>query len=369
MNDFYVCALCGTEIPPNQGEQFRNQLLCQDCLDDNTTLCAHCGERIWNDDNAGDNSTPLCQACYDQYYTACDCCGRVISNDSAYYDDDEDESYCWHCFEQRQIRRNVILDYYVKPEPIFYGEGPRFFGVELEIDGGGESGRNAELLLSCANSSGQERMYAKHDGSLENGIELVTHPMSLEYHLNEMAWPAVLAEARALGYCSHKATTCGLHVHVSRDAFGISEREQDAAIARVLYFVEKNWLELLQFSRRTQRQLERWAARYGYKEQPREILDHAKKGYHGGRYTCVNLENDSTVEFRIFRGTLKLNTLLATLQLVNRICEVALYLSDEEVKAMSWQTFAVGCQQPELVQYLKERRLYVNEPVYGEEEL
>ena len=100
-----------------------------------------------------------------------------------------------------------------------------------------------------------------------------------------------------------------------------------------------------------------------------DILDHVKKGYHGGRYSCVNLENRSTIEFRMFRGTLKLNTLLATLQMVNRICDVALFMSDEEVEAMSWTTFVTGCTQPELVQYLKERRLYVNEPVSGEEEV
>ena len=63
------------------------------------------------------------------------------------------------------------------------------------------------------------------------------------------------------------------------------------------------------------------------------------------------------------------NTLIATLQLVERICDVAIFLSDEELKAMSWTTFVSGCQAPELVQYLKERRLYVNEPVAGEEEL
>ena len=61
--------------------------------------------------------------------------------------------------------------------------------------------------------------------------------------------------------------------------------------------------------------------------------------------------------------------MIATLQLIDRICDVALFLSDEELKAMSWTTFVSGCQAPELVQYLKERRLYVNEPVAGEEEL
>lgn len=193
--------------------------------------------------------------------------------------------------------------------------------------------------------------------------------MTLEYHENEMPWAEILTQATQMGYVSHQAGTCGLHIHVSRLAFGETEQEQDAAIARILYFFEKHWQELLKFSRRTRRQLEQWAARYGYKEQPQEILEHAKKGYHGGRYTCVNLQPCDTIEFRMFRGTLKYNTLIATLQLVNRVCDVAIHLSDEELKAMSWSDFASGCTQPELVRYLKERRLYVNEPVEAEVEI
>ena len=49
---------------------------------------------------------------------------------------------------------------------------------------------------------------------------------------------------------------------------------------------------------------------------------------------------------------------------------MALYYSDDEIKAISWTTFAAGCAHlPELVQYLKERRLYVNEPVTSEAEV
>ena len=83
----------------------------------------------------------------------------------------------------------------------------------------------------------------------------------------------------------------------------------------------------------------------------------------------MNLTNTDTIEFRIFRGTLKYNTLIATLQLLDRICDVAICLTDDQIKAMSWTTFVSGCTQPELVQYLKERRLYVNEPVESEEEV
>ena len=84
---------------------------------------------------------------------------------------------------------------------------------------------------------------------------------------------------------------------------------------------------------------------------------------------CINLENASTIEFRMFRGTLKLNTIIATLQLVDKVCDAAISLSDEEMKSLSWTTFVSGCAEPELVQYLKERRLYINEPVSGEEEI
>ncbi len=45
----------------------------------------------------------------------------------------------------------------------------------------------------------------------------------------------------------------------------------------------------------------------------------------------------------MFRGTLKLNTLIATLQMVDRICEVALYLSDQEMQGLTWADFVSGC--------------------------
>ena len=369
-NSTFLCSICGEEHPISGRIEFDGQELCPHCMDDETLLCEACGARIWRDDNAGDCDTPLCRTCYDYHYTECTRCGATIRNEDARYHDDDpegEEPLCQHCYA-RSEQHNVINDYYYKPEPIFYGSGKRYFGVELEIDGAGELSSNAGRILELANTS-YEHVYCKHDGSLDDGFEIVTHPMTLDYHLREMPWAAIMAEAISMSYTSHQARTCGLHVHVNRSTFGCTEEEQDACIARVLFFFEKHWEELLKFSRRTEIQLKRWAARYGYKDQPMEILDHVKKGYGGGRYSSVNLQNRDTIEFRIFRGTLKYNTLIATLQLVNRVCDVASFLSDEEVKAMSWTTFMSGCQEPELVQYLKERRLYINEPVDGAVEL
>ena len=365
----FTCCHCGHPHPLSERILVDDDELCKACANEETLICTHCGERIYRDDNAGDENTPLCQSCYDRHYTSCERCGRIIHQYDAYYEDgDEDTPLCYDC-HTRVSREKAIHDYYYKPVPIFRGDGPRYFGVELEIDAGGEDDDSAQQIMEIANGNSLENLYCKHDGSLDDGFELVTHPMTLEYHTKEMPWARVLHEAVSLGYTSHQAGTCGLHVHVNRNAFGDTEEAQDAVIARILYFFEKNWEELLKFSRRTQRQLEHWAARYGYKEQPKELLDHAKKGGHGGRYSCVNLQNADTIEFRIFRGTLKYNTLIATLQLLDRICDVALFMSDDELKAMSWTTFVAGCTQPELVRYLKERRLYVNEPVESEEEV
>ena len=173
-----------------------------------------------------------------------------------------------------------------------------------------------------------------------------------------------------MGYRSHQARTAGLHCHINRSALGDNIVEQEEVIARILYFVEKHWEELKVASRRTTRQLEQWCNRIGFQNQPKDLLDTAKKNYRSFRYVAVNLCNADTVEFRLFRGTLRYNTFIATLQLVQRICDVAICLSDEEVKNMSWSTFMAGCgQYPELVQYLKERRIYINEPVQAEAEV
>ncbi len=359
------CEVCGKVVPTEELSEFDGKMLCSQCLREETVICDHCGIRIWADEDQGNEGLQLCQRCFDDHYTCCTECDRVIHFDDALYEGDD--PYCRRCYEDHRDDR-VIHDYYYKPAPIFYGEGNRFFGVELEVDEGGELNENAEKVMDIANEKNY-LVYCKHDGSLNDGFEIVTHPMTLEYHQKNVPWEDIMRTLISDGYLSHQSGTAGLHIHVNRTAFGEIYEEQDACIARVLYFFEKHWEELLKFSRRSENQLRRWAARYGLKENPREILDHAKKGYGNGRYTCVNLENNATIEFRMFRGTLKYNSFIATLQLVNHICDVAICFSDDEIRDLSWTSFVSGCLEPELVQYLKERRIYINDPIISEEEV
>lgn len=114
--------------------------------------------------------------------------------------------------------------------------------------------------------------------------------------------------------------------------------------------------------------MNRWASRYGYENSARAILDKAKKGCQG-RYAAVNLCNYATIEFRLFRGTLKINTFMATLELVNAIIDAAVNSTEDELHKLSWSEFVATLSEPELIAYLKERRLYINEIENTEEDM
>lgn len=366
-NENILCSQCEQPCAIEDACIVEDEVLCRDCAGELTVLCEHCGERIYVDDNAGDRYHILCARCFDAAYTACLDCGVIMHVDNTNYINGSGP-YCDSCCDERE-ENDCIHDYGYKPYPIFYGEGERFFGVELELDGGGKNGDKAQQILDVANNQ-IEHLYIKGDGSLDDGIELVTHPMTLNYHLNTMSWEDILQKSISLGYFSHQTKTCGYHIHVNRTAFGDDEGMQEACISRVLFFVERFWNELLRFSRRSENQLKRWAARYGLKLYPKEVMDSAKYS-NMGRYSCVNICNRDTIEFRLFRGTLKLNTLYATLQLVDEICNVAIFLSDGELQNLSWIDFLERLDKEKhlpLITYLKERRLYLNEEVQGGEE-
>lgn len=353
-----ICSHCGEILTEETKREFDGEIMCELCFDEQTTICDCCNERVWVENTECDSYTSVCMRCYDYSYTRCEECGCIISRDDAHYDGDY--PYCDDCYEK--LDSGAIKTYDYKPEPIFYGSGDLFYGVELEIDRGGEVASNAEKLLEIANSN-SEHLYCKHDGSLDDGFEMVSHPASLYYHISGIDWLEIFNRAVQMGYRSHNTSTCGLHIHVSRSAFGSTVEEQEIVIARIVHFVEKHWWEIVKFSRRTEQNLNHWAARYATISA--EVQDTYKKAKSKGlgRYVAVNLENYHTIEFRLFRGTLKYKTFIATLQLVDMICRLAIMLDDKSFEKMSWSDFVlqIGSDKPELIDYLKSKRLYVNE--------
>ena len=358
-----ICSICGKELNKEEINEFDGKILCKHCLDQETSICESCHTRIWNDDSHGDEYVVLCKSCYNNHYTRCERCDCLIHRDDANYFNGSDLPYCNECFDEMEDS-STIHDYGYKPEPIFYGNEDMYFGVELEIDCGGEISDNADKLENIANQI-DNHIYCKHDGSIHDGFEIVSHPMTLNYHYSDMNWKDVFEKAVLLGYKSHNTSTCGLHIHINRKAFGETYDEQELGIARVVYFVESNWNELVKFSRRNMDNIMRWASKYGIMENIKNTYDKTKKG-NLGRYVAVNLQNFNTVELRIFRGTLNINTFYATLQLVDEICKCAINMNDYDFERMSWSDFVSRInkeEKPELINYLKLKQLYVNEPV------
>lgn len=345
-----ICSICGAEINEGEGIEFEGKLLCHNCYSRHTATCECCEERFWRTDLIDGR---VCHECYENHYCRCCECDSLLYEDDVYYENGY--PYCRECYDDRHDA--FIEDYSYKPDPIFYGNGQPHYGIELEIDCGGESDYNAEQLSDIANVR-NEHVYFKHDGSLDDGFEIVSHPATLDYHLHNIAWEEIMDKARNMNYYSHTAKTCGLHIHINRAALGTTIEEQENTIGRILYFFEKFWGKILRFSRRTEGQANRWASRYGGNNiNPKESLKSAKTSGLG-RYTAVNLENTFTVELRIFRGTLRYKTFVATLQFVDKLCNDAVKLSDEEFQTMTWKDFTASVNDmPELKEYLKVRGL------------
>ncbi len=352
MEEMKICKHCGTTVELSDGEYFDGEFYCRHCLDDLTIVCENCGERVLRGESVEER---ICQTCYDEDYCRCDCCGHLMHNDDANYYNGY--TYCDDCYSDRH--HEFIEEYDYKPTPIFYGSGQPHYGVELEIDSGGEYDSSAEDFGKIANKN-NTHLYFKHDGSLEDGFEIVSHPATLDYHLHNIPWEEVMKRARELKYLSHTAQTCGLHIHINRAALGETVEEQENTIGRIVYFFEKHWDQILRFSRRTEGQANRWAARYGCSTvNPKESLKGAKDSCLG-RYTAVNLANQFTIELRIFRGTLRYETFVATLQFVDKLCHDAIELSDEQFQTMTWNDFTASVKNmPELMEYLKIRGLEV----------
>jgi multisubunit Na+/H+ antiporter MnhF subunit len=193
--------------------------------------------------------------------------------------------------------------------------GERYFGIEVECERRSDRARRQdEIAAWCAANEGL-RYYCKYDGSLSDGVEVVSHPASFA------AWCARGPELtfakymRDNGYSSYSTTTCGFHCHVSRTAL------PPAALARLLLFVSTHARAVKRWSRRRGETLDRWA-RIDV-ESAGAIVRKVTENDHPDRYVAINCRNAATIEFRIFRGTLISSSILRNIGLVEALVSFA----------------------------------------------
>jgi hypothetical protein len=258
-----------------------------------------------------------------------------------------------------------LNDYNTKPNPKFKGNREHsyingYLGFELEcepteIEDWDDINTDETCEEVCA-IMGRD-VYCKYDGSLESGIEIVSHPMTLEYLENTRFDFARMSDYLVEdGWRSHDAPNCGLHFHVSRTALGDNP---DAAEARIMYLFEKFWNKIVKFSRRKDSELHWCDRNFGGARctinECAYIANNQKGWGHSSRYHAINVTNDDTIEFRIFKGTLKPNTYRASVEFCLRVVD---YILHTEENTETWKGFMTYKQLPQsMVQYMTERHM------------
>jgi formylmethanofuran dehydrogenase subunit E len=393
---FVRCTDCNCTIKEDDAKWAFDDPYCADCYCDRFTTCDACGAVVYIDDSYSNDGDTFCESCWDERFTSCDSCGADVPRDDiiSY----NDQYLCERCYE-RAVRQRVIHEYNYKPEVSFWtidDEPHIFYGIELEVDMQprkmGEKSDDSdgiyEFLLRSGrvvgvvdehgapvnwdekmpgedpakavvalDIMGRDRAYAKHDGSLRSGFEIVTHPMTFEFHVQKAKWKEAMKALNDMGFTAHDCGTCGLHIHVSKKSLGATQEARERTFKALLVFLRKFWAQLVVFSRRREDSLLRYAKPYQHSS-PDSMYREACSS-DTGKYYAINFKPRSTVEFRFYRGTLNYDTFLACLQLTHEIVKYCIANSPDAVDDATWADFAraIRGKHKELDAYMNRKGL------------
>lgn len=306
-----LCPSCDSMFNINSGASHAyhdGDSYCARCTRDEWRVCNHCDDWTHDDDMAyANNIGRICQHCLENYYWWCESCDE--------YHGDNDEC----------SNHGLINDYSYRPTPIFYhteeeldnarvktkirnnvvrrARQMTYMGFELEVESMSRDKfrDGAELFQDI-----EDLVYLKTDGSLNNGFEIVSHPMTLDWFMANFPFEK-LEELKSLDFEGWNVSSAGLHVHVSKDAFnGI------AAEAKFVCLIHNN---ANLFESLAGRSGSRWSQfdNGNTKDLRRKLLHMVGSD----RYSAVNMNNQNTLEVRIFKSSLKPERLQMALQLVD----------------------------------------------------
>lgn len=319
---------------------------CRRCLSINTFRCSWCGERhVTLDEHEDDHGVTICDSCYNDS-VSCTNCGRYVHVDDAIRYDGN--IYCEDCVpDEDEEDGGDLPEHDHMPRLKFYGDtiAHNNIGIEFEID----DGNSRETCWQTLETE-IEGIWCKQDGSLSHGIEICTHPMSVEYFLNTFQLKEMIAICTRYGFKSDETSTCGMHIHIDRRWFGEGQEREDN-ITKMCLLLDMFWDNFKTFTRRTDSTLQRWARRYGLEtDDPWFIVDNCTVGQKvksmsvNNRYQCLNLQNRDTVEWRMPKGSLNYNTIRATVQMVS----VLVILSKRPIKDLhnfTWKKMIETCME------------------------
>ena len=309
------CTACANKIYEESGGR------------NNWRTCDACNDIQFSENMLFWGNGRYCEYCHDNNVYTCDeCCVEYWDGDG--HECEEDES--------------VIHNYSYRPTPYFFGKGQYYLGFELEVEARNESRyAGAEIAQDALGS----HAYMKDDGSLSDGFEIVTHPHTLSDYQTNFNWEFA-SKLKREGFRSWNTDTCGLHVHVSRTAFGTGESPWGRSDREQLILRRQSHeLRFMKLIYDNQRQVERIAGRAGNQyatfQDRGKLVPKVKFGNQSsGRYSAINSENDATLEVRVFKGSLRKERVLSALEFVTASVE---YTRDLKVtsknQALSWLRF------------------------------
>ena len=294
------CHGCGETIPDGY---------CDTCVD-----CDRCGDPTPHEDTTLTvRGSTICTQCISQFYWQC------LSCDGWNRDDDDCAN---DCGDQDD---DLVHDYSYRPSPIFHGNGPLFLGPEIEVE---TWGADADECARIATSHLGDLGYLKEDSSLDNGFEIVAHPMSYDWAMKHFPWE-MLNQLRESGCCT--PATTGIHVHVSRDAFAGPSHTY-----RWMKFIYRNQRQVTTLARRSS---PNFAA---FSDNARQSVKNYAKGASGERYQAINPNNPGTFELRVFASSLQPAEVKAAFAFAAASVEYTRTLTVTQIATgagWTWQTF------------------------------
>ena len=323
--------------------------VCCDCADDYGRYCNYCEE--WHEFDeliyCEDTGNYYCDEhpCNSDIYQCGDCGYWYERYDNVIWNERDECYYCLDC-EQNHSRHVGVDSYHAFKNYCTYNGAPfhkteneiefqnPYIGFELETDGADTS--TAEPL-DFNEYELDGFFHPEEDGSLswEGGVEWVSEPATLPYHMSQMdSYFKFFKVLIRNGFTAHNNGNCGLHMHLDRKYFG-DKTHQECAAAKLMFIFERHWDNLLKFSRRTSDQVNDWCGntkddgkRGSYDRNGNYQSDYRGKRYKNiinnpSRYRAINLQNKNTIEIRLWRGSLNPETFEATLKLTHRLAEIA----------------------------------------------
>lgn len=362
------CASCKDEHAEDDCLTTENgESVCTDC----TRICQSC-DCIYSieDDFSEVTGDMWCSGCTDNYAHWCDRC-EEYQRENTYYITDMSESWCIDCADNRAVwceecdeynrdgcsnecesdlvdGERIVHDYTYRPDPIFHSTDDNsrlFFGMEIEVeaesyDNRREAAQYAQNKLEMENSLA----YLKNDGSLNCGFEVVTHPMTYDFFMNEADefWDTIDKLKTDFNMKSWATRTCGLHIHISRSGF-----TSPPHMHRFLRLVYSNPDFYQLMAGRTASSWAKFDDVMAYDGQNQKWT----RSYKGkmadptttstDRYSAINTNNRATVEMRIFKGSINTTNVRGALGLAHASVEYTRTMSLQEVKdgALSTERF------------------------------